>query len=54
MRIKLLKKFLLCIILFSLLTTFFVTSSFATDDEEFSIDSPAGILMDLSTVKVLY
>lgn len=54
MRIKLLKKFLLCIILFSLLTTFFVTSSFATDDEEFSIDSPAGILMDLSTGKVLY
>lgn len=54
MRMKLFKKILLCMILFALLNSFFTSKSLAADEGEFSIDSPAGILMDLSTGKVLY
>lgn len=54
MQTNLIKKSILCIILFSLISTLFLPSVLATDDENFTIDSPAGILMDLSSGKILY
>lgn len=41
-------------ILFSLISMFFTQNVFGVDNENFSIDSSAGILMDLSSGKVLY
>ena len=54
MQTNLIKKSILCIILFSLISTLFLPSVLAADDENFTIDSPAGILMDLSSGKILY
>lgn len=54
MQTNLIKKSILCIILFSLIGTLFLPSVLAVDDENFTIDSPAGILMDLSSGKILY
>lgn len=54
MQTNLIKKFIFCIILFSLINSFFLPSVMATDIESFSIDSPSGLLMDLSSGKILY
>lgn len=54
MQANLVKKILFCIILFSLISTLFLPNVYADDSESFSIDSPAGILMDLSSGKILY
>lgn len=54
MQTNLVKKILFCIILFSLISTLFLPNVYADDSESFSIDSPAGILMDLSSGKILY
>lgn len=54
MQTNLVKKFLFCIILFSLISTLFLPIVHADDSESFSIDSPSGILMDLSSGKILY
>lgn len=54
MQTNLVKKFLFCIILFSLISTLFLPNVYADDSENFSIDSPSGILMDLSSGKILY
>lgn len=54
MQTNLIKKSILCIILFSLISTLFLPSVLAADDKNFTIDSPAGILMDLSSGKILY
>ena len=54
MQTSLIKKSILCIILFSLISTLFLPSVLAADDENFTIDYPAGILMDLSSGKILY
>lgn len=54
MQTNLIKKSILCIILFSLISTLFLPSVLAADDENFTIDSPSGILMDLSSGKILY
>lgn len=54
MQTNLIKKSILCIILFSLISTLFLPSVLAADDENFTIDSPTGILMDLSSGKILY
>lgn len=54
MQTNLIKKSILCIILFSLISTLFLPSVLAADDENFTIDSAAGILMDLSSGKILY
>ena len=54
MQKKFIKKFLLCMVLFSLISIFFAQNVFCTDDENFSIDSSSGILMDLSSGKILY
>ena len=54
MQTNLIKKSILCIILFSLISTLFLPSVLAADDENFTIDSHAGILMDLSSGKILY
>ena len=51
MQTNLIKKSILCIILFSLISTLFLPSVLAADDENFT---PAGILMDLSSGKILY
>ncbi len=54
MQTKLIKKFLLFIIIFSLISMCFLPNVLAADDENFSIDSASGILMDLSSGKILY
>lgn len=54
MKTNLIKKFIFCIILFSLINSFFLPHVMATDSESFSIDSPSGLLMDLSSGKILY
>lgn len=54
MQTNLIKKSILCIILFSLISTLFLPSVLAADDKNFTIDSPSGILMDLSSGKILY
>lgn len=54
MQAKLIKFFSLFIIIFSLISTCFLPNVLAADDENFSIDSPSGVLMDLSSGKILY
>lgn len=54
MQKKFIKKFLLCMVLFSLISIFFAQNVFCADDENFSIDSSSGVLMDLSSGKILY
>lgn len=54
MQAKLIKFFSLFIIIFSLISTYFLPNVLAADDENFSIDSPSGVLMDLSSGKILY
>lgn len=54
MHLRFIKRFLLCMILFSLISIFFAQNVFCADDENFSIDSSSGILMDLSSGKILY
>lgn len=54
MQTNLVKKFLFCVILFSLIFVLFLPNVLAIDVESFSVDSPSAILMDLSSGKILY